>query len=70
MPRSREEGPRRSPALHRVLAAIRRVIGAPDYERYLAHVRRAHPGAVPMSRDEFMRARLEDRYARPGARCC
>jgi len=49
---------------------VRRVIGVPDYERYLAHVQACHPGAMPMSRDEFARERLASRYERPGSRCC
>jgi uncharacterized short protein YbdD (DUF466 family) len=49
---------------------IRRVIGVPDYDRYLAHLRDRHPGAKPMSRDEFIRQRQFDRYSKPGARCC
>lgn len=51
-------------------AAVRRVIGAPDYERYVAHVRARHPGVEPLARDEFYRMRLEDRYSKPGAKCC
>ena len=51
-------------------AVVRRLIGAPDYERYVAHVTRHHPGDVPLSRSEFVRARLDERYAKPGARCC
>ena len=49
---------------------LRRVLGAPDYEGYLAHACKAHPDCAPMTRDEFVRARLEERYSRPGARCC
>ena len=49
---------------------IRRIIGVPDYDRYLAHVRACHPEAPPLSREEFSRQRLEDRYSRPGTRCC
>lgn len=48
----------------------RAVVGAPDYERYLAHMRRRHPLDQPLTRDEFARARMADRYDRPGARCC
>lgn len=51
-------------------SVIRRVIGAPDYEAYVVHVRAAHPENVPMSREEFVRERLSARYAKPGARCC
>jgi len=52
-------------------ARVARVIaGAPDYERYLAHMRRRHPATRPLTRDEFTRARMRDRYDRPGSRCC
>jgi len=53
-----------------VLRVIRSIIGAPDYERYVAHMESHHPGCAVMSRDEFMRQRLESRYSRPGSRCC
>ncbi len=56
--------------LQRVLRVIRSIIGAPDYDRYVAHMESHHPGCAVMSRDEFMRQRLESRYSRPGARCC
>jgi uncharacterized short protein YbdD (DUF466 family) len=56
--------------LTRVAAVIRRVVGVPDYERYLAHVRARHPGVRPLRRDEFYLTRLEERYNKPGARCC
>ncbi len=46
------------------------VVGAPDYDRYLAHARERHPDRAPLSRREFERQRLEDRYSRPGSRCC
>lgn len=57
-------------ALRRAAGVVRRVIGAPDYERYVAHVRACHPGTTPMSQMEFERARLEQRYSQPGQRCC
>jgi len=49
---------------------LRTVLGAPDYERYVAHVRAPHPDRAPMSRDDFQRERLDARYSKPGARCC
>ena len=49
---------------------VRRIMGVPDYERYLTHVRECHPGTVPMSKEEFARERLASRYERPGSRCC
>ncbi len=56
--------------LDRAADIIRRVIGVPDYERYVAHLRACHPDRTPLTRDEFVRERLADRYSRPGARCC
>ncbi|HTJ24347.1 MAG TPA: YbdD/YjiX family protein [Gemmatimonadaceae bacterium] len=56
--------------LDRLAAVVRRIIGVPDYDRYLAHARRCHSDRPVMTRDEFMRQRLVDRYSRPGARCC
>jgi uncharacterized short protein YbdD (DUF466 family) len=57
-------------ALRRAASIVRRVIGVPDYDRYVEHVRTCHPGMEPMSRLEFEHARLEDKYSRPGQRCC
>ena len=56
--------------VHRAASVMRRVIGAPDYERYVEHVARRHPGCRPLSRDEFARDALARRYDRPGSRCC
>jgi uncharacterized short protein YbdD (DUF466 family) len=56
--------------LARLGIALQRVIGAPDYERYVAHARACHPGSQPLSWDAFYRSRLDDRYNKPGARCC
>ena len=49
---------------------IRRIIGAPDYERYLAHQRTCHPAESPLSREAFARDALSRRYNQPGSRCC
>lgn len=57
-------------AITHFASAVRRVLGAPDYERYVAHLRANHPGAEPLCRNEFYRVRLEERYNRPGAKCC
>ena len=56
--------------LQRVLRVVRTVIGAPDYDRYVQHMRARHPSCEVVSRDEFIRQRLESRYSRPGSRCC
>jgi uncharacterized short protein YbdD (DUF466 family) len=46
------------------------VIGVPDYERYLEHMRLKHPDATPLTRDQFARERMDRRYSTPGSRCC
>ena len=56
--------------LERAACVLRRIIGVPDYDRYVAHVNAHHPGAQPMSRDEFVKQRMIDKYSRPGGRCC
>jgi uncharacterized short protein YbdD (DUF466 family) len=62
--------PRLVSLARRAALVIRRIIGAPDYERYLAHVAQRHPDSVPLSRDAFARDALARRYDRPGSRCC
>lgn len=54
----------------RAAAVVRRVIGVPDYEGYLAHMRERHPGSMPLTRERFLAERLQARYERPGSRCC
>jgi uncharacterized short protein YbdD (DUF466 family) len=56
--------------ISRAANVVRRIIGVPDYDRYLAHVHAHHPDATPMTHEEFVRQRLADKYSRPGARCC
>lgn len=59
-----------TPRLARAASVLHRIIGAPDYDGYLRHLQACHPERTPLTRDEFVRQRLEDRYSRPGARCC
>jgi uncharacterized short protein YbdD (DUF466 family) len=54
----------------RVLAVVRRIVGVPDYDAYLAHARRHHPDAEPLSREAFVRESWDAKYSRPGNRCC
>jgi uncharacterized short protein YbdD (DUF466 family) len=56
--------------VERAACVVRRVIGVPDYDAYVAHVRAHHPDTEPLPREEFVRQRLLDRYSRPGNRCC
>ena len=54
----------------RVRNVVRRVVGVPDYDAYVRHVRRHHPEAVPMPPDAFISQCWEEKYSRPGHRCC
>lgn len=57
-------------ALRSLRDVLHRVLGVPDYEGYVRHLRTHHPDApVPSARD-FERERLSARYERPGSRCC
>jgi uncharacterized short protein YbdD (DUF466 family) len=53
--------------------AARMLVGMPDYESYLEHMRGKHPDQPPMSREAFFRERQDARYGggkdRP-IRCC
>ena len=56
--------------IDRAACILRRVIGVPDYDIYLAHVREHHADEKPLTREEFTNQRLVDKYSRPGSRCC
>ncbi len=56
--------------ISRAVRTLRFVIGAPDYDAYLEHLRASHPSEKPLTRGEFASMRMEDRYARAGSRCC
>jgi uncharacterized short protein YbdD (DUF466 family) len=57
-------------SIDRIAAILRRIIGVPDYDRYVEHVRECHPEVTPMSAREFETSRMHDKYSRPGQRCC
>lgn len=46
------------------------VVGGQDYQRYLAHMRRVHPGRPVASERDYWRERYADADRNPGARCC
>ena len=56
--------------LTRVAHVVRRIIGVPDYERYVAHQKACHPEQVPLTPDAFAKDALVRRYSQPGSRCC
>ena len=49
---------------------LRRVAGMPDYDRFVAHLRAAHPGCPIPSRESYFTDYVKGRYDRPGTRCC
>jgi uncharacterized short protein YbdD (DUF466 family) len=53
-------------------SACRQVFGLPDYDRYLEHAARVHPGQPVLSREAFCAQAIERRYGAGGAgpRCC
>ncbi len=54
----------------RCLRVVREVVGAPDYERYLEHHARCHPGAEPLDRHEFYAEFVSRRFGPGPTRCC
>jgi uncharacterized short protein YbdD (DUF466 family) len=54
----------------RTASFVRAVLGVPDYERYLTHMRSAHPGDRVMSETEYRVTRMNDRYNSTGSKCC
>ena len=49
----------------------RSMVGMPDYDAYLRHMRDHHPGHAPMDRTAFFRNRQEARYGgKNGGKCC
>ncbi len=56
--------------VERIARIVRRIIGVPDYDAYVAHCRRHHPAEVPLSAQAFATESLTRRYETPGNRCC
>ncbi len=50
--------------------AAGRVMGMPDYERYLAHVAERHPDQPALTRKLFVEQAIDRRYGGLGPRCC
>lgn len=48
------------------------MVGMPDYEAYVAHVKLRHPGQLALSRTDFVRKCQKRRYEGEGSptRCC
>lgn len=52
--------------------AARLMVGVPDYDTYVQHIRLTHPEQIPMSYEEFYKERVEARYGgkNGSSRCC
>ena len=58
-------------AVRALRRAARLMCGIPDYDGYVAHLRRHHPERPVPSYAEFFRERQDARYGRSGnGRCC
>lgn len=49
---------------------MRLMIGLPDYDGYVAHMRATHPDRPVMTYEEFFRERQDARYAGRVGKCC
>jgi len=60
-----------NPLFDRLRRIASMMVGMPDYDAYLQHMREHHPDATPMDRTQFFRERQESRYGgRNGGKCC
>lgn len=60
-----------SPFLQTLRRMLHLMVGQPDYDAYLRHMREQHPGHAPMDRITFFRNRQEARYGgKNGGKCC
>ena len=51
--------------------AAKLMIGMPDYDNYVEHMRINHPDQTPMTYEALFRDRQEARYGgKGGAKCC
>ncbi|HEY7027865.1 MAG TPA: YbdD/YjiX family protein [Gemmatimonadales bacterium] len=57
-------------AMRRFARAVRRILGMPDYEEYLLHLKRCHSSDPLPSEREFFESYLRSRYGCTPSRCC
>jgi uncharacterized short protein YbdD (DUF466 family) len=50
--------------------SLRLMVGVPEYDTYVAHMRTTHPDQPVMPYEEFFRERQEARYDGKVGRCC
>ncbi len=54
----------------RLLRAVRRIAGMPDYQAYLEHLRVCHPDRPVPTEREYFAEYTEARYGAGVSRCC
>jgi uncharacterized short protein YbdD (DUF466 family) len=50
--------------------AARALVGMPDYDTYVQHMRTVHPDREPMTYEAFFRERQDARYNGGVGKCC
>jgi uncharacterized short protein YbdD (DUF466 family) len=48
----------------------RLMVGQPDYDVYVQHIRLKHPDQTPMTYEEFFRNREDARFGGATGKCC
>jgi uncharacterized short protein YbdD (DUF466 family) len=56
--------------LRTTVSVVKRIVGVPDYDAYVEHQREHHPECEVLSQKAFIEKAWEDKYSRPGTRCC
>ena len=54
----------------RLRQSLRLMVGVPEYDTYVAHMRNRHPDQPVMPYEAFFRERQEARYGGKVGRCC
>lgn len=57
-------------AWQRAVQSARLMVGMPDYDAYVSHMRERHPERVPLTRAAFFRVAQDARYGGRTGRCC
>lgn len=56
--------------IDRLRQSLRLMVGVPEYDTYVAHMRNKHPDQPVMPYEKFFRERQEARYGGKVGRCC
>ena len=53
-----------------LMAAFKRIVGMPNYDAYVAHLRDKHPECTIPNEREYYELYLQGKYNGVGNRCC